>query len=260
MKNTECRPSGRRVSVRLLWRLPLLLAHGLIGTPLTLLAFLPGIRNLPVGRDRLHQRAHQLWARLMLRIFGIRLDIRGELPPGPCLIVANHISWMDIVLLHALWPMSLVAKAEIRKWPLVGALAALAGTLFIKRGSEDSRRRINRRMSALLKRGGRVGIFPEAGINVEHGVGKFHARLFASAIRADVPVVPIAIRYDRGGDLHDVMIFAPGENFFTSMLRLLAQPPCTGQVMIGHALRGLEGGRTVLARRSNEIVKSLYES
>lgn len=249
-----------RLTLRLLWRLPLLAVHVLIGIPLTLLSFLPGIRNLPVGGQRLHQRTHVLWSRLTLRIFGVRLAIRGDLPPGPCLIVANHISWMDIVLLHALWPMWLVAKAEIRAWPMVGTLAALAGTLFIQRGSEASRRRINRRMAALLKRGERVGIFPEAGISAEAGVGRFHARLFAAAIRAEVPVVPVAIRYYRAGDLHDVMVFAAGESFFANLLRLLAQPPCDGQLMIGEALHGLEGGRSALARRSNEIVKAFYES
>lgn len=257
---TEARRQVTRLSVRLIWRLPLLAAHVLIGIPLTLISFLPFVRNLPIGDQRLHQRTHVLWSRLMLRIFGIRLDIRGQLPRGPCLIVANHISWMDIVLLHSLWPMWLVAKAEIRAWPLVGALAALAGTLFIQRGSEESRRRINRRMTALLKRGERVGIFPEAGISGQAGVGRFHARLFAAAIRAEVPVVPVAIRYHRDGDLHDVMVFASGENFFANLFRLLVQPPCAGQLMIGGALHGLEGGRSALARRSNEIVKSFYES
>lgn len=257
---TEFPRPGSRLSWRLLWRIPLLALHVLIGIPLTLISFLPGIRNIPLGRRRLHQHTHVWWSRLMLRIFGIRLEIHGELPAGPCLIVANHISWMDIVLLHALWPMWLVAKAEIRGWPMVGSLAALAGTLFIQRGSEASRRRINRRMAALLKRGERVGIFPEAGISVEAGVGRFHARLFAAAIRADAPVVPVAIRYHREGDLHDVMVFAPGENFLANMLRLLAQPPCEGQLMIGQALRGEKGGRSALARRANEIVKAFYES
>lgn len=257
---TESTRSGVRLSVHMLWRLPLLALHLLIGIPLTLISFLPGIRNLPVGQRRLHQVTHLLWSRWMLRIFGIRLDIQGHLPSGPCLIVANHISWMDIVLLHALWPMWLVAKSEIRGWPLIGWLAALAGTLFIQRGSEASRRKINRRMTALLKRGERVGIFPEAGISSEAGVGRFHARLFAAAIRANVPVVPVAIRYYRDGDLHDVMVFAAGESFFANVLRLLAQPPCAGQLMIGSPLRGVDGDRSILARRANEIVKSFYES
>jgi len=246
--------------IRLIWRLPLLLVHLFIGIPLVLLSFLPGLRNLPFGGMRLHQWTHQRWSLWMLSIFGIRLRVSGTLPDGPCLVVANHISWLDIVLLHALWPIWLVAKAEIRAWPVIGWLAELAGTLFIQRGSEASRRRINRRMSALLKRGERVGIFPEAGIRAEAGVGRFHARLFAAALKADVPVVPAAIRYDRDGDLHEVMVFGPGEHFFGNLFRLLHQPPCDGLLMLGSPLRGQLGNRSQLARECNDIVKAFYDS
>lgn len=249
-----------RLGLRLLWRVPLLLVHLFIGIPLVLLSFLPFIRNLPVGGIQLHQGTHLIWSRIMLRVFGVRLTIRGRLPDGPCLIVANHISWLDIVLLHALWPMWLVAKSEIRGWPMIGRLAAMAGTLFIVRGSETSRRRISRRMTALLKRGDRVGIFPEAGISPHAGVGRFHARLFAAALRADVPAVPVAIRYYRDRDLHDIMVFGPGETFFGNLWRLLCQPACAGQLMIGSPLKGQIGGRSQLARECNDIVKAFYES
>ncbi len=248
-------------SWRLLWRLPLLMLHVLVGIPLTLLTFLPPFRHVPIAGMELHQYSHQLWARGMLRVFGIRLLCRGRLPAGPHLVVANHISWMDIVLLHALWPMWLVAKAEIRGWPLIGLLASLAGTLFIERGSEESRRRISRRMAALLKRGDRVGIFPEAGISGEAGVGRFHARLFAPAIRVQVPVVPVALRYIRDGeDLHDAVVFSKGEDFFVNLFRLLSQPACEGQLLIGSALRGQAGGRSDLARRARDIVDEYYHA
>ncbi len=257
---TELAPATRLLSWRLLWRFPLLALHVLIGVPLVLLTFVPGLRNLPVGRRRLHQVSHVTWSRLMLRIFGIRLQIQGRLPPGPCLIVANHISWMDIVILHALWPMWLVAKAEIRAWPAIGVLAELAGTLFIQRGSEASRARASRRMAALLRKGERVGIFPEGGIRPERGVGRFHARLFAPALRTGVPIVPVAIRYYRGGDLHDVMVFGPGENFVANLFRLLAQPPGAGQLMIGEGLHPGPGGRSALARQAQDVVTRFYES
>ncbi len=254
---------GRWFGWRSVVRLPLLLAHVLIGIPLTLLTFLPGLRDLPVGGVRLHQRSHRLWSRLMLGVFGIRLRVSGRLPEAPCLVVANHISWLDIVVLHALWPMWLVAKAEIRGWPMIGRLADLAGTLFIQRGSESSRRRVNRRMAALLKRGEKVGIFPEGGIRPEAGVGPFHARLFAAAVRVGVPVLPIAIRYqslDDGRDLHPQVVFAPGESFLGNAARLLACRGFEVRLMIGEPVAGLDGGRSALARRSRDIVKEFYES
>ncbi len=257
---TEQNDPAPLLSWRLLWRAPLLLLHVLVGVPLTLLTFMPGVRNLPVGKFRLHEVSHLTWSRLMLRIFGIRLQVSGRLPDGPALVVANHISWMDIVILHALWPMWLVAKAEIRGWPLIGISAELAGTLFIQRGSEASRARVNRRMAALLRRGQRVGIFPEGGIRPERGVGRFHARLFAPALRAGVPIVPIAIRYYRDGDLHEAMVFGPGQNFFANMFRLLSQPACEGQLMIGEALSDPAAGRSVLARQAQEVVTRFYGS
>lgn len=244
---------------RLLWRLPLFVIHLVVGIPLTLICFLPGIGALPAGGMTLMRRAHRSWQRIFLMVLGIRLRIRGRLPAGPCLVVANHISWLDIVMLQALWPMWLVAKAEIRHWPLVGWLAHVAGTLFIQRGSGESRRRVARRMSALLKRGERVGIFPEGGIRREAGVKLFHAPLFAPAIRARVPVVPVAIRYDRNGDLHETMVFTTGESFIMNLLRIMAEPPSEGRLVIGPVIDDRDEGRRALARQAQETVRSCYD-
>ncbi len=244
---------------RLLWRLPLLLAYLLL-LPIGLLSFLPVIRNLPVANMKLHMWVHRLWMRGLVRVCGVRLNVRGSLPGPPCLVVANHISWFDIPVLHALWPMGLVAKIEIRGWPLIGRLAEIAGSIFIQRGSQESRQRVNRRMAARLRRGEIIGVFPEGGISPERGVQRFHARLFGSAIRAGVPIVPVAIRYWRDGDLHDVVVMSPGLNLFSSALRLLSQPSMEAQVMIGPPLTELAIGRDALARQSQEIVSAFYAS
>lgn len=244
---------------RLLWRLPLLLAYLLV-LPVGLLAFLPGIRNLPVGNMKLHMRVHKWWMYGFVRVCGVRLKVRGCLPPPPCLVVANHISWFDIPVLHALWPMGLVAKIEIRSWPLIGRLAEIAGSIFIQRGSQESRQRVNRRMAARLRRGEMIGVFPEGGISPERGVQRFHSRLFGSAIRARVPVVPVAIRYWRDRDLHDVVVLAPGLNLFSSALRVLSHPAMEAQIMIGTPLTEFSLGRDALARRSQELVTAFYAS
>lgn len=259
---TDPQPSEHRFRQpwRLLWRLPLFLVHVLIGIPLTLICFLPGIARLQAGGMSLRKRAHRTWQRLMLRIFGIRLAVSGRLPDGPCLVAANHISWLDITVLQALWPMWLVAKAEIRHWPLIGVLARMAGTLFIERGRIESRRRVVRRMSALLKHGERVGIFPEAGIRREPGIKLFHAPLFAPAIRTRVAIVPVAIRFDRGGgDLYDVVVFGSGESFATNLLRIMAEPPMTARLMIGEPIEAGGRGRRDLANLARETVKTLYD-
>jgi 1-acyl-sn-glycerol-3-phosphate acyltransferase len=244
--------------LRLIWRLPLLLIHIVIGIPLVLLSFLPGIRQVPVGSMRLHQWTHRAWSRTMLRIIGCRLRVAGELPEQAGLVVANHITWLDIVVLHAVWPIWLVAKAEIRDWPMVGVLAHLAGTLFIHRGSEASRKRIGRRMTALLKRGEFVGIFPEGGIFPARGVKRFHARLFAPALRAQVPAIPVSIRYQGDDDLHDKLVFATGQTFFGNFLRTLRRAPYEARVVIGEPVLGVVGQRRQLASICNEVVEASY--
>jgi 1-acyl-sn-glycerol-3-phosphate acyltransferase len=196
----------------------------------------------------------------MLRVIGCRLQIKGQLPDRVGLVVANHITWLDIVVLHAVWPIWLVAKAEIRNWPLVGILAHLAGTLFIQRGSDESRRRIGRRMTALLKRGEFVGVFPEGGILPGRGVKRFHARLFAPALRAGVPAIPVSIRYDRAGDLHDALVFGAGESFAGNFFRTLRQAPFEARVVIGEPVRGEIGQRNRLAQACYEVVEASYES
>ncbi len=249
-----------RTPWRLAWRVPLFLLHALIGLPLTLFCFLPGINRIPVAGMPLRKRAHRAWQRITLRLFGVRLDISGRLPEGGCLVVANHISWLDIVLLQALWPMWLVAKAEIRAWPLIGWLAHVGGTLFIVRGKLESRQKIGRRMAALLRRGDRVGIFPEGGIRPDRGVNRFHAPLFAPAIRTRLPVVPVAIRYEREDDLHEEFVFGPNESFLRNFFRLMAEPPLTGRIMIGEPILDYDNGRRRLAEKAGAVVKDFYDN
>lgn len=257
---TEVRAGARLIGWPLLWRLPLLVVYLFLLLPLAVLTFLPGIRELPVARMKLHMWAHRQWMRGLILVFGVRLRVSGQLPPAPALVVANHISWFDIPVLHALWPMGLVAKAEIRHWPLIGRLATIAGSLYIQRGNQQSRQRVNRRMAARLRRGEMIGVFPEGGISPERGVQRFHSRLFGSAIRARAPIVPLAIRYWAGHDLHEDVVFAPGQNLISNMFRLLAHRRIEAQVMIGEPMTDHMPGRDELARRAQSTVRAFYES
>lgn len=251
-------PVGPFQPWRYLYRLPLLLVLCLIGLPLLLLALAPGIRNIPVAGRRLWWRAQRRYARMLVAVLGMRLRVIGELPKPPYLVVSNHISWFDIPLLHALEPMWLVSKDSIRDWPVIGGIARAVGTIFIARGNDVSRRRAGRRMTALLKRGSIVGVFPEAGIQPERGVGRFHARLMAPAMRAAAPVLPVAIRYWRDGDVHDERVFGPGTSFGGLLFSMLGRPACEGQVIIGEQLSTLSAGRSELAREAQIQVTDMY--
>lgn len=247
---------------RLALRAPILLLVALVGVPVLLLALLPGVRGLPVAGQPLALRVQRRYARILLRALGYRLRIHGAMPDGACLVVANHISGFDIPVLHAVAPLWLVAKQDIRDWPLVGALARAVGTIFIQRGSEDSRRRAARRMTALMQRGRIVGVFPEGGIHTGRGVKRFHPRLFGPAIRAGAPVVPMAIRYWRDGDLHDEQVFGPGLGFADLVIAALGRPAADIQVRIGSPIPAVEGGserpRNEVAREAQARVTEMY--
>ena len=108
------------------------------------------------------EAAVQAWAQRMLAVCGIGLSIRGAPPvTGPVLLVANHISWLDIVVMHAARHCRFVSKSDVRHWPLIGKLATAAGTLYIERASRRDAMRVVHHMADALRRGEVVAIFPE---------------------------------------------------------------------------------------------------
>lgn len=254
----EQTPIGPYQPWRFAYRLPALALAGLVGLPILMLALLPGLRDVRIAGLPLGFRVQRRYARILLFVMGMRFVLTGTLPPRPFLLVANHISWFDIPLLHAAAPLWLVAKHDIRGWPMVGWLARAVGTIFIERGSDGSRRRVARRMTALLQHGRIVGIFPEGGIQPARGVGRFHARLFGAAVRSRTPVVPVAIRYWRDGDLHDERVFGPGTTFLGLLMSNIARPPCQAQVIVGSPIDSAGRGRSELARESQSHVARMY--
>ena len=138
-------------SWRLLYRFPLLILHLVLGLPPTLLSFLPAVRVLTIRGRHLNDVMNCWWATNMCRIFGLRRKVSGSFAAGPVLIAANHISWIDILLLHGVSRMGFVAKAEIERWPLAGWLARFADTVFHHRGSHDSASSVVEEMTRRLE-------------------------------------------------------------------------------------------------------------
>jgi 1-acyl-sn-glycerol-3-phosphate acyltransferase len=232
----------------------------LLGTPLTLFFFLPGIRWLPLGGRPAHETMMCWWARVVCRVFGIRREVTGQLPEGSALVAANHISWLDIQLLHSIAPLGFVAKAEIAEWPVLGSLARVGGTVFHRRGSHDSASGVGAHLAERLSQGAQVAIFPEGGIFPPVAPKHFHARLFGPAIESGAPVVPVMIRYTRDGRVLDEITFLPGEHFLGNFFRLLSQPACRADVHILPAVQSEGLQRKQLAARAELAVRTAYET
>jgi 1-acyl-sn-glycerol-3-phosphate acyltransferase len=213
-----------RRPLRYLWRTPLLLLHILIAIPIALLAFNPFLASRRIGGERFDHHMTRWWSGTLLRCFGFRIRRIGEPLPGAVLYVANHVSWMDIELMHSQRIMSFVAKAEIARWPLVGWLATRAGTIYHKRGSAHSLGAVMERVVACLRGGMAVGVFPEGGTGPGDCVRTFHARIFQVAADANVPIQPVALCYGDNGKMDLRVPFGPKESFFANVVRILGGP------------------------------------
>jgi len=244
---------------RLLYRIPwLILLVGLLLPP-TVLAQTAPFRAMRIRGKRVSDIFLNTWSASVCAVFGLRRRIRGEFRPGAQLVVANHISWLDIQLLHSVSPMGFVAKAEIEKWPLAGWIARFGDTVFHHRGSHDSASGVASVMARRLREGSKIAVFPEGGILPGEGVKRFHARLFAAAQDTGTPVQPVVIRYQRGGRHELSMTFLPGEHFMANFVRLLGQAPCLAELEILPLIDPAGMQRRELASASESAIRRAYE-
>jgi 1-acyl-sn-glycerol-3-phosphate acyltransferase len=123
------------------------------------------------------------------------LQRSGRVAGGPLLLVANHISWLDILAINAVQPARFVSKADVRHWPLLGWLVACGGTLFIERERKRDALRVLHQVAEALRLGEIIAVFPEGTTSEGHSVLPFHANLLQAAIAAQAPVQTLALRY-----------------------------------------------------------------
>lgn len=149
----------------------------------------------PFCSDRYRLELKRRWSKGMLDILGVTLEADlSHLVPGS-MVVANHISWLDVFVVNAALPSAFVAKEEVRRWPVIGWLAAMNDTVFLRRGSRGHAKIINREIADILAAGKHVGVFPEGTTTDGTHVLHFHAALLQPALAAGRPVVPAAISY-----------------------------------------------------------------
>jgi 1-acyl-sn-glycerol-3-phosphate acyltransferase len=207
-------------------RIVLLLAHVLAGIGIAA-AFFPWL-----AQPR-RNRMIRIWSRLLLALCGVRLRIEGlPLPPEIAragvhaglpgrLLLANHVSWIDVFAVHASVPSRFVAKSEIRRWPLLGLLVTLVGTLYIERGRRHAVAAANHRVHDRLRLGETVAVFPEGTTTTGDMVLPFHSNLIAPAIEAAAQCWPVAIRYREDGEPSTAAAFVGDMSFPASLWNVL---------------------------------------
>jgi len=212
------------------WRAWRVLAHLLSGLATIVWQF---PRLTPAERD---QRV-QAWSSAMLLRLGVTLEVRGTPPAiGPMLLVCNHVSWLDITVLHAAHHCRFVSKADVGRWPIVGRLATGVGTLFIERASRRDAMRVVHDMVQALRNDDILMVFPEGTTGDGAALLPFHANLIQAALSAPAPVQPVALRYlDPQGNTSQAASYIGDESLLGSIWRLLQARGLRAVVCFGQA-------------------------
>ncbi|HCW19576.1 MULTISPECIES: lysophospholipid acyltransferase family protein [Achromobacter] len=165
---------------------------------------------------------NRTWSRALMAACGLRVVFKGEPRlTGPVLMVANHVSWIDIFVLNSARATSFVAKSEIRGWPVIGWLVAGAGTLFIERGQRHAVHAMGESMQVRFKQGDAVGLFPEGTTSEGFDLLPFHASLFEPARSAAVEIQPVALRFLRDGKRDGFAAFIGEESLVANLWRVM---------------------------------------
>ena len=204
----------------------------------------------------------QAWSLQLLALWGIHLKVLGEpVRQGPALMVANHISWLDILVIHAARYCRFVSKSDIRQWPIVGALATGAGTLYIERSSRRDALRMVRDMAEAMQQGDVVAVFPEGTTSDGRELLPFHANLIESAIVAGAPVQPMSLRFvdARSGERTLAPCYIGDDTLVGSVWRTLTAGPITAVVNFGEIQHADGRDRRRWARDLRESVIALRD-
>ncbi|CAM5783575.1 lysophospholipid acyltransferase family protein [Rhizobacter fulvus] len=177
------------VGLRAAWRLLRCVLHALHGLGVVVVRF--GTLDAGQRHDRI-----RWWSAKMLRVMGIGLQVEGVARPGGALLVANHVSWLDITALHAVVPQArFVSKADIQSWPLLSRLADAADTLYLQRERKRDALRVVHLVAQALSERQTVAVFPEGTTSDGRSLLPFHANILQAAISTDTPVQPVALRF-----------------------------------------------------------------
>lgn len=176
-----------------------------------------------IGNRKLNKKVVNKWSRLLCFVCGLKLSIKGEIHTNPVFLVANHVSWLDIPVIHSFKLVGFVAKSEISQWPILGRIVKSGETLFIARGQSESRKNVLNAIKNRLQKGRSIAVFPEGRVTNGTYLARFHRQLMHAAIETQTPLQAIAIKYIKADGMRNKDIcFFENETFVSNVFRLLS--------------------------------------
>lgn len=201
----------------------------------------------------------QWWMQKVTRFCGIRIAQYGQPAGKQVLFTANHVSFLDIIVISSITPVRFLSKDTIRYWPVIGYLTMLSGTLFIRRGRRSIMTRTIETLCHALHLERPVVVFPEGTTSFGDRVLKFHTGLYQAAIDSSIPVQAVALRYLRGGQPDRIAAYIEKDSFLMSFLRVISQPVTHVHVSFCEPVMAHERTRQELARHTHAQVTRVLE-
>ena len=241
-------PPAEVGGIRQVWRAVTAVTALLCGVAIGLALLLPGKQR---------ESAIRLWFRAVLRAFGVRLEVHGarrfqEIPERGVLVASNHVSWLDELAIDSVQPIKLVAKKDIRSWPVLGRIITAAGTVYLDRERLRELPRTVEELAATLRGGSAVGIHAEGTTWCGLASGRYKPALFQAALDAGVPVRPIVLRYRIGDHLTTQPAFIGSDTLVDSIRRVLK---VKGLVVEVHVLDEIAPGRAATRRELAKLAE-----
>ncbi|MEO7708512.1 MAG: 1-acyl-sn-glycerol-3-phosphate acyltransferase [Caldimonas sp.] len=234
----------------LLWRT---LLHVLRGVAICVVVF-------PFVGAAARRRHITQWTRQMLAVLGVRLVVNGTAASGRVLLCANHVSWLDILVIQAVVSARFVSKSEVQRWPLVGRLATAASTLFVVRSRRRDAVRVLHDVTVALSEGTIVAVFPEGTTGSGRVLLPFHANLMQAAIVAQASIQAVALRFsDRQDRFSSAATFVGATTLVGSLGRIATADGLTAHLTLLPAIDVNGAGRRALAAVTREQIQRVLD-
>ncbi len=196
----------------------------------------------------------------ILRALGVRVTVDGHASVARGLLVANHLSWLDIVVTLATWRCAFVAKREVRAWPVIGTFADALGVVWIDRSRLRDVRRVLPLLERTLREGATVMLFPEGTTTDGHQVLPFRSALFQAARAADVPIVPLAFSAHSDHGDASALSWVGSETLVANVPRVAALRGAAIRVAVETPRLARAADRKYLARTSRDAIVTALSS
>lgn len=219
----------------------------------------------PWASAHLRERLIREWSRKLLAICGIEVEVQGLKPGEPApkgaMLVSNHVSWLDIYVIHSWQPVRFVAKSEIRSWPVIGWLCDKTGTIFIERASKRDAHRVLHHITDVMRQGDLVCVFPEGTTTDGSTVLPFHANLMQAPVSGGLPVQPVGLSYLDAATGKPTLApaYIDDITLMQCLNAILNSPPIKVRLTLGPQLVAHSASRRELAAAARDVVVHLIE-